>query len=110
MLADFPGTKLYLILEDELARGDPSWDMKRRARLLPLHRAPRIVYASADDTIWTDLRRELYQLRFTLFRMRFHVVQGLRYLIEASVWEKRRASLQAVSSRQIAKDSYTTES
>lgn len=90
VLADFPGTKLYLLLLQELERGDgaqPSQTQKR-SRLLPLHRVPRIVSAGANENLWNWLRREVYQALFVLFRLRFHVVEGIRYLIETARWTR----------------------
>lgn len=86
MLAGFPGTKLYLLLEDELARGDNSWRSKRRNSLLPLHRVPRITHPDPNESLWKRLRGELDQVRFILFRLRFHLVEGLRYVMEARRW------------------------
>jgi hypothetical protein len=99
VLADFPGTKLYLMLLRELERDDetrPSHAQKRR-RLLPLHRPPRIVYASPHDDLWQCFRKEVYQARFVLFRLRFHFVEGIRYLIETARWKRQLNTLQNAS-------------
>jgi Uncharacterised nucleotidyltransferase len=93
ILADFPGTKLYLLLQEQLRANDDSWKQTRRRSLLPLHRAPRIVNISNRDNARKRIRNEVYQLRFILFRLRFHVVEGLRYLVEASRWKRRLATL-----------------
>jgi hypothetical protein len=96
VLADFPGTKLYLLLQQELERSDearPS-QAQRRRRLLPLNRPPRMVYAAPDDNLWQWLRKEIYQARFVLFRLRFHVVEGIRYLIESARWKRQLNTLQ----------------
>ena len=96
VLADFPGTKLYLLLLHELERSEqvqPSQTQEQR-KLLPLHRAPRIVYAAPDDNLWQWLRKEIHQVRFVLFRLRFHVVEGIRYLIEAARWKRQLSTLQ----------------
>jgi Uncharacterised nucleotidyltransferase len=93
ILADFPGTKLYLLLQDELKGNDESWKHAKRKKLMPLRPAPRIVSVRTDDTVWKRVRSELYQLRFLLFRLRFHVVEGLHYLIEAARWKRRLAGL-----------------
>jgi hypothetical protein len=95
VLADFPGTKLYLLLLQELEKGDDtrlSLAQKRR-RLFPLHLAPPIVHAGPDDNLWKWLRRSVYQARFVLFRLRFHVVEGIRYLIEAMRWKRQLSVL-----------------
>ena len=90
---DFPGTKLYLLLQEELRGNDDAWKQTKRSSLLPLHRAPRIVSVSSDDHLWKRIRSEIFQLRFHLFRLRFHIVEGLHYLVEASRWKRRLAAL-----------------
>lgn len=104
VLADFPGTKLYLLLEDELARGDSSWKKKKRSRLLPLRRVPVIVHAGPDDNIVKWFRRGFYQSRYILFRLRFHVVEGLQYMIESARWNRQMNVLRDRSSYQGVKD------
>jgi hypothetical protein len=93
ILADFPGTKLYLLLQEELRGNDDSWKQTKRNRLMPLRPAPRIVSVSTDDNLWKRMRSELFQLRFLMFRLRFHIVEGLHYLVEASRWKRRLAAL-----------------
>jgi hypothetical protein len=93
ILADFPGTKLYLLLQEELRSNDESWKQTKRSRLMPLRLAPRIVSVRSDDNVWKRIRSELFQLRFLLFRVRFHVVEGVHYLVEASRWKRRLAAL-----------------
>jgi hypothetical protein len=93
VLADFPGTKLYLLLQEELKGNDDSWKHTKRNRLMPLRPAPRIVSVSSNDNVWKRMRNELFQLRFLLFRLRFHVVEGLHYLVEVSRWKRRLATL-----------------
>jgi len=94
LLTDFPGTKLYLLLRDELARGDGFWQREKRRSLLPIHRAPRIVRAESNDTLRKRLGRTAFQLRFSLFRFHFHVTQGLRYMVAAFLWKRRVAALE----------------
>jgi hypothetical protein len=93
ILADFPGTKLYLLLQQELSGNDEAWKQTKRSSLLPLHWAPRILPRSTHDNLWQRIRSEVYQLRFVLFRLRFHVVEGFHYLIEAVRWKRRLAAL-----------------
>jgi hypothetical protein len=97
ILADFPGTKLYLLLEEELRGNDQAWKQTRRTTLLPLHRAPRVLTTDAQDNAWKRIRGGAYQLRFVLFRLRFHVVEGMHYLIAASRWKRRRAALRELN-------------
>jgi hypothetical protein len=86
ILADGPGTKLYLLLEDEIARDEISW-RRRRRNLLPLYCATKIANAEPKEGLRKRLRREYYQLRYMLFRLRFHVIEGIRYLIESVRWK-----------------------
>jgi Uncharacterised nucleotidyltransferase len=94
LLADFPGTKLYLLLRGQLAHSDGSWQQEKRSSLLPIHRAPKIVRTSMDDSLTKRLRGNVDQWRFILFRLRFHVTQGLRYAVEALRWKRRVAAIQ----------------
>jgi hypothetical protein len=97
ILADFPGTKLYLLLEEELRGNNRAWKQARRTTLLPLHRAPRVLSTNAQDNTWKRIRGEAYQLRFILFRLRFHLVEGMHYLIAASRWKRQRAALRELN-------------
>ncbi|HEY3990129.1 MAG TPA: nucleotidyltransferase family protein [Acidobacteriaceae bacterium] len=88
VLGSFPGSKLYLLLLKELAScGVPTKRSPRQA-LLPLRLPPPIVHAKANETPSSCLRRYLIQTRFVLFRLRFHTVEGLRYLRESFRWQQ----------------------
>jgi hypothetical protein len=101
MIAASCGTKLYLLLRDELARPDASqnyseansWRKAKRSLLLPLHRVPRIVHPAPGYSLRKQLYGHFYQARFTLFRLRFHVSQGIHYLIECSRWKHHLTAL-----------------
>jgi hypothetical protein len=77
LLADFPGTKLYLLLLAEL---QPT---TRRKHLLPLQPPPRLTDSYTGETTLSKLRRQRIQLHFLVFRLRFHSVEGIRYLVES---------------------------
>jgi hypothetical protein len=96
VLADFPGTKLYMLLLDELERGDETRSSRtqKRRRLVPLNRPLRIVYASPNDNLWRRLRKELYQVRYVFLRLRFHVVEGIRYLVETMRWKHQLGAIE----------------
>jgi hypothetical protein len=57
--------------------------------LLPLRLPPLIAHAKANETSFTRLRRYRTQVRFILFRLRFHIVEGFRYLRESLRWQQR---------------------
>jgi len=88
VFAGFPGSKLYLLLQKELAAsGIPAKRSLRRA-LLPLSLPPLIAHARANETSLMRLRRYCAQVRFIIFRLRFHTVEGLRYLYESLRWQQ----------------------
>ena len=88
LLADFPGTKLHLLLSEQLNAGNTNWKQKKRRMLMPSRRAPKIIHVGRSAGILKRLRGEIYQVRYDLFRLRFHVVEGLRYMIEAVRWRQ----------------------
>jgi hypothetical protein len=81
--SDFPGTKLYLLLDGELSDGG-NVRKTSSGKLFPLHRPPRITYPERRGS----LRASLSQIWYTLFRLRFHVVEGSRYVIAAQQWKR----------------------
>jgi hypothetical protein len=92
VFASFPGSKLYLLLQRQLVPvGIPAKRTLRRA-LLPLRLPPPISPASANDTFPVRLRRYRAQLRFVCFRLRFHVVEGSRYMWELFRWRQHMNS------------------
>jgi Uncharacterised nucleotidyltransferase len=88
VFASFPGSKLYLLLQRELVVSVPAKRTLRRA-LLPLRLPPSISPASANDNFSERLRRHRMQFRFVCFRLRFHVVEGARYMWELLHWRHR---------------------
>lgn len=93
VLSRLPGTKLYLMLERELTGSKEEWRQMQRKRLLPLHGVPRIACRGPNETLRQRIRRELQQVRFAAFRIHFHLVEGLRYLVETRRWNRMRADL-----------------
>jgi putative nucleotidyltransferase-like protein len=88
VLAGFPGSKLYLLLQKELASSGVSPRRSVRQALLPFRLPPLIVHANANETLPMRLRRYCAQFRFILFRLRFHTVEGARYLWESLRWQQ----------------------
>lgn len=90
VFGSFPGTKLYLLLQKELATsGIPAKRSLRRA-LVPLRLPPLILHATPNETLSMRLRRCRAQLHFILFRLRFHAVEGCRYLREVLRWQQSK--------------------
>jgi hypothetical protein len=83
-----PGSKLYLLLQKELeAAGVPA---KRSLRqiLLPVRLPPPVIRAFPNDTLAVWLGRYRMQLNLILLRLRFHIVEGLRYAWESRRWRR----------------------
>jgi hypothetical protein len=88
VLASAPGSKLYLLLQKELAASGVPARRSVRQALLPLRLPPLIVHANANEKLPMRLRRYAAQLRFILLRLRFHTVEGFRYLRESLRWQQ----------------------
>ena len=89
VLADVPGTKLYLFLDSVLTVSCKSEQQRRRtARLFPTHLPPRILRPPPKDTIRLRIQREMAQFHYLLYRTRFHLTQGALYFIETWRWSR----------------------
>lgn len=85
-----PGTKLYLLLQRELERAGMSFGRPVRAALLPTRLPKMVVPTGSNDTLTFSLQRYALQARFVLLRLRFHVVEGLRYAWASYLWRRNR--------------------
>lgn len=79
LLADFPGSKLSLMLQEELGLGSKE---ERRRKLFPLHRPPTVAKATRRITSLST------NIGYWSFRTRFHLVETTRYMTEARRWRK----------------------
>lgn len=84
-----PGTKFYLILQKEFEVAGVSTKRATKKSLLPTRLPPAVVRAAADETFLTCIVRHRVQIRFIFSRIRFHLVEGLRYAIESYRWRRR---------------------
>jgi hypothetical protein len=90
VLATFPGSKLYLLLEKELqAAGLPARYSLLHA-LVPRRLPPSIGQAVAGETRSARIARYRKQLLYILFRLRFSTFEGIRYLCESILWRQYR--------------------
>jgi len=83
-----PGTKLYLLLQKALDPAGVQSGRSLRHALLPCRLPPIIVDATPGEVLSTRILRCRRQLHFILFRLRFHIVEGLRYLYESARWRQ----------------------
>jgi hypothetical protein len=95
LFASFPGTKLYLLLQRALSRGEDDQLIESFRKLLPLHQPPKVIVGFQDESIFSKLKRIRTEINYFLFRLRFHIIQGFAYVIEASRWKRAIASLQS---------------
>jgi hypothetical protein len=93
VFASFPGSKLYLLLQKELESSGVSAKRSLRQSLLPLSLPPPVVRAVVNETLPARGHRYRIQLHFILFRLRFHTVEGLRYLLESLRWRRHMNQL-----------------
>jgi len=84
----FPGNKLYLLLEKEMeSAGIPAKRSLRRA-LLPLRLPPSVIKAPMNETSSLRTHRYRLQMHQLLSRLRFHIVEGFRYIQESRRWQQ----------------------
>ena len=94
LFALFPGTKLYLLLQGSLLDAKGAQLDERRKKLFPLHRPPTVVARSGEGSLFLRLKQMRSDMNYFFFRLRFHIAQGLFYMIEASRWKRTVTSLQ----------------
>jgi hypothetical protein len=82
LLAGFPGTKLYLLLQAEVLPVAVSTQFSHR-NLLPLRLPKRITHGYEGEGLLSRGKRAYTQAHFTLSRLRFHCVEGARYTLES---------------------------
>jgi hypothetical protein len=99
VLADVPGTKLYLLLEDALREAQPERPAAGAMRqLMPLRRPDRMLTVAPRASLRERVRCERVELQFLLFRLRFHLREGFRYLVESHRWKRLYEELRQAAS------------
>ncbi len=89
VFGSFPGSKLYLLLQRELESAGVPGRRSIRQALLPSRLPPAIILPSTNETLSVRSRRYRMQLHFILLRLRFHIVEGLRYIWESYRWRQQ---------------------
>ncbi len=85
LFATFPGSKLYLLLEEAVG-GEQTAAMVRE-KLFP-KQAPAPIVGAPSRGIVERLRAKATQWNYFLFRLRFHIAAGLQYLVESRRWNR----------------------
>jgi len=88
LLTDFPGSKLYLLLEEELTRREAFAGRSVQGALLPRRLPPAINCKPEQDSLSAKLRRLRQQIPYIFFRLRFHLVEGARYIMASMQWRE----------------------
>ena len=83
VLASFPGSKLYLLLQGAFEGEDIPARRSLRRSLLPLSLPPAISHAPPHEKLSKRISRYSTQARFVCFRLWFHLFEGFRYLCES---------------------------
>ncbi len=92
LLSDSCASKLYLLLRRQLANKP---DRKGTAKLMiPLCLPARITQPAPGETLADRMTRYGIEASYSLRRLRFHFLEGLRYGIEALCWERRMQKVQ----------------
>jgi Uncharacterised nucleotidyltransferase len=89
VFGSIPGSKLYLLLQKELETAGVPAKRSLRQILLPVRLPPPVIRAFPNETLAVRLSRYRMQLNFILLRLRFHIVEGLRYAWESHRWQRR---------------------
>lgn len=89
LLADKPGSKLYLLLRKELSRDSAADKLERRRLLLPFHRPQKVTRSVEGESVIARMHRAWIQTRFIKRRLRFHLLEGCALLIESARWQRR---------------------
>jgi hypothetical protein len=85
VLGNYPGSKLYLLLRMNAETDGGLARRPLRQSLIPSRLPPLMIRAFPNEPLSVRLARYRMQLGFIGNRMRFHVVEGLRF-----AWERRR--------------------
>jgi Uncharacterised nucleotidyltransferase len=93
LLSDTLFSKLYLLLREELNPKSPAEHTARRRLIFPIHKPPRITWATEREGLRTRLRRYRFEAQFIVHRLRFHVAEGIGLAIESLRWQRRLGSV-----------------
>jgi hypothetical protein len=82
LTADFPGTKIYLLLKAEVHPKILKPTQRRHSDLVPFRLPRMIAHGYKGENLFSSLHRYRTQFFYLLFRLRYHCVEGLRYGLE----------------------------
>lgn len=88
VFGNHPGTKFFLLLQKELERAGNSGRSAIKKSLWPSHLPPVVIRGSSGEPFSTRIARYRVQVRYVLGRLRFHIVEGVRYTLESYRWRQ----------------------
>lgn len=88
VLESFPGSKLYLLLQQELENSGLTPKRSVRQSLIPSRLPPPVIRASPNELLSSQLRRYRMQINLFAGRLRFHLVEGIRFVWELNRWRR----------------------
>ena len=88
VFASHPGSKVYLLLQQELELCGTPGKRSVRNSLLPFRLPPPVIRAFPNETLSVRIRRYYMQLELIVARLRFHIVEGLRFELESRRWRR----------------------
>lgn len=88
-----PGNKRYLWLRDELARTTRTALGSHKSPWPSLRMPRQVIQAIPGETLSTRVARYRVQICFVASRVRFHAMEGLRFLAESRRWYTLRSNL-----------------
>jgi len=83
-----PGTKFFLLLQKELDDAGISGSSAVKKALWPSRLPPVVIRGSSGEPFSTRIGRYRVQVRFVFGRLRFHIVEGVRYALESYRWRQ----------------------
>jgi hypothetical protein len=89
-----PGSKRYLRLREELEIRVGGSRSSTKLSLLSFSLPHVVIQAAPGETVSMRVARYRVQIRFLISRMRFHFIEGLRFVIESRRWRRLRSNLQ----------------
>ncbi len=88
-----PGSKRYLRLREELEIAIGASHGSSKVSLLSFSLPPVVIQAMPGETFSTRVARYAVQVRFLISRVRFHSIEGLRFVVESRRWRRLRSNL-----------------
>jgi hypothetical protein len=88
-----PGNKRCLRLRQELEGAAGTSESSSKLFLLSFSLPHAVIQAAPGETLSTRVARHCVQIRFLLSRLRFHFIEGLRFVAESRRWSRLRSDL-----------------